>query len=203
MAAAGKVRIGFSKPYVADYACSGGTITYSNGMRLARGVEVALETNTSESDPFYADNTAAETEDGNFTDGTVTLTVDGLFQEVERSLMGLPTATDGWIDYDDRQSIPYKGVGYIEKYVSDNVESFCPVVLVKTAFNQLADSAATSEGKRNYKTQALTARVLRGDDDNHTWKKLGEEDFATEAEAEAAIKELFNIADNADEDDDP
>ena len=36
----GRIITGFSKPYVAKYAESSGTVTYSDGMVLARGVEV-------------------------------------------------------------------------------------------------------------------------------------------------------------------
>ena len=43
MAAAGRVVTGFSKPYVAKYNVSGSTVTYSDGMKLARGVDVSIE----------------------------------------------------------------------------------------------------------------------------------------------------------------
>ena len=42
MAANGRVITGFSKPYIANYAASGTTVTYSGGMVLARGVSVSL-----------------------------------------------------------------------------------------------------------------------------------------------------------------
>lgn len=38
----GKVITGYSKPYVALYNNNGGTITYTSGMPLARGVDVSL-----------------------------------------------------------------------------------------------------------------------------------------------------------------
>lgn len=194
MSAAGKVCTGFSLPYIAEYECNDGVISYSNGRKLARGVSVELSLDESDSDAFRADNQDAETEAGKFTSGTVNLTVDGLFADAEAQIQGLPTATDGWYDYDDRQNKPYLGIGYIARYQSEGVESFEPTILVKTSFNQIGKSHQTGEKTKNYQTQALSARILRGDDEYHTWKKIAEEDYATEAEAEAAIKEVFNIS---------
>ena len=50
--AEGKVCTGFSDPYVAIYNESGGVITYTGGMRLARGVEVSIEPEVGDTDPF-------------------------------------------------------------------------------------------------------------------------------------------------------
>ena len=88
--AEGKVCTGFSDPYVAIYNESGGVITYTGGMRLARGVEVSIEPEVGDTDPFYADNVTSETVPAKFTGGTITLTVDGLKEEAEKLIMGLP-----------------------------------------------------------------------------------------------------------------
>lgn len=193
MAAAGKVCTGFSLPWVAKYSESGGVITYSNAMRLARGVDVSLEPDSSDDNVFYADNQKAESDGGIFTGGTLGLTVDGLFIEAERMIMGLPAAVDGWVDYDDNQKVPYMGVGYVARYQSDGVETFVPTIVVKAQFGQIQSSHATSEDTKNYQTQSLSASVFRGDDDTHKWKRVGD-DYDTEAEAEAAIKEVFNVS---------
>lgn len=193
MAAAGKVCTGFSKPYVAEYSESAGVITYSNGQLLARGVDVSLEPESSEDNNFYADNIAAETAGGVFTGGTVTLTVDGLLINAERLIMGLPAADqDGWTHYGDDQQTPYMAIGYIARYMSDGVTSFVPTVLVKTAFQQITNSAATQEDEIDWQTQELTATIFRGDDANHNWKYVGDS-FTTEALAEAALKTKLNI----------
>ena len=196
MAAAGKVCTGFSLPYVAKYACADGVISYSAGRKLARGVDVSIEPDSAEDNVFYADNAAAETDAGTFTGGTLNLTVDGLFQEAEQMIMGLPAPANNsdWLDYDDDQVVPYVGVGYVARYQSDGVTTYCPTIIVKVQFNQLQSSHATSEEQKNYQTQALSAAILRGDNAKHKWKRLGKEDYATEAEAEAAIKTALNIA---------
>ena len=51
--AAGRVRTGFSLPYVALYSATGTVITYSNGQRLARGVSVSIEAEAEDDNIFY------------------------------------------------------------------------------------------------------------------------------------------------------
>lgn len=193
--AAGKVCTGFSKPYVARYAASGTTITYSDGQLLARGVDVDIEPETADDNNFYADNVLAESGDKVFTGGTVTLTVDGLFVAAEKLIMGLPTPSTGdWVEYDDDQSVPYVGIGFIARYMSDGVTSYTPYVLCKCRFNEISTNAATQEDQIDWQTQELTATIYRSDSAKHTWKKLGKTDYATEDAAEAAIKTLFAIS---------
>lgn len=194
MSAAGKVCIGFSKPYVAVYSNSGTTVSYSDGRVLARGVDVSIEPETSDDNKFYADNTEAETDAGTFSGGTLSLTVDGLHQEAESLIMGLPAADQsGWISYGDSQTVPFVGVGYIAKYMSGGETTYVPTIIPKVVFNQISSAHATSEDSLNFQTQALTAQIKRADDADRSWKYLGEPQ-ATEALAEAAIKTKFGIS---------
>lgn len=190
--AAGRVCTGFSLPYVAKYAASGGTITYSDGQKLARGVSVSIEPESSDDNNFYADNILAESAGTTFTGGDLNLTVDGLLAEAEKLIMGLPAASGDWMVYDDTQEVPYVGVGFIARYQSDGVVSFVPIVLVKCQFNQLSTSAETQEDTINWQTQELTAKIMRGDDSAKSWKKVGSAQ-TTEAAAEALIKTALGI----------
>ena len=192
--AAGKVCTGFSLPYVAKYSNTGNAVTYSNGMKLARGVNVSIDPESSDDNNFYADNVLAESADSTFTSATLTLTVDGLLPAAEEMVMGVaaPSGADGWIAYGDDQSVPYVGVGFIARYMSDGVTTFTPYVLAKCMFNQLPTNAETQEEQINWQTQELTARVMRGDDAKHNWKYVGG-DFETEAAAEAALKTKLGI----------
>lgn len=194
MSAAGRVCTGFSKPYVAKYAASGGVVTYSDGMLLARGVDVEIEPDTASDDNiFYADNVAAETVGGTFTGGTVTLTVDGLLDAARRLVLGLPAAgTDGFMAYGDDQNIPNVGIGFVARYMSDGVTTYVPVVLAKCRFNEPAINAATQEEEIDWQTEELEAAVMRDDSANHVWKYLGTEQ-SSEADAEAKIKTKLNI----------
>lgn len=194
MAAAGRVAIGFSKPYVADYVNTGGVVTFANAQILARGVGVTIDPDTSDDNVFYADNQAAETDTGSFTGGSITLTVDGLFTSAARFLYGLAAAdTDGWVAYDDRMTNGYKAVGYIGKYISEGVVSYVPTVIVKTSFNQPGEELNTQEDEIDWQTCELTGRVLRGDDQYHTWRYITEEGYATEAAAEAVLRAKLGI----------
>ena len=192
-AAAGRVAIGFSKPYVAIYAASAGVVTYSSGQKLARGVSVSLDVNSADENTFYADNQAAETAGGEFADGSVTLTVDGLLMAAHRLIRGLPAAdSDGWTPDGDATQIPYCGIGYITKYMSGGVIVWVPTVLCKAKFAVPEEEAETQGEEIDWQTQELNAALMRDDSTAHNWRFLGAE-FATEAAAEAALKTKLGI----------
>lgn len=191
--AAGRVCTGFSKPYVAKYNANAGIVTFTEGRVLARGVSVSLEPNSSSDNKFFADNQLAESADGTFTSGTVTLTVDGLFMDAERFIQGLPAAgSDGWTEYGDNKETPYIAVGYIARYQSDGVESFVPTIIPKTKFGLFNQSAQTQEEEIDWQTQEITANVMRADNSNHNWKMVGS-GYTTEAEAELALQTKLGI----------
>ena len=192
--AAGKVCTGFSKPYVAKYSANGGTVSYTSGQLLARGVSVSGSADQADDNNFYADNIVAETESGVFTSGELTLTVDGLFQDAEKLIMGLPTAgTDGFVGYDDDQAIPDVGIGFIVRYMSGGSTTYTPVIFPRCAFRFPNIDASTQEENIDWQTQELTALIKRAEDGKNTWKYVGG-DLTTEAAAEDKIKTKFGIS---------
>ena len=186
----GKVCTGFSKPFVALYSATGGAVTYSGGIPLARGVEVSLDVEGSSDNDFYADNVIAETDNQAFTSGTVTLTVDGLKAAARKLISGVTTTkTVGqveWDVYDDAAVVPYVGIGFIARYMEDGVTTYAPVVLTKCKFSPEGLDAATQEEEIDWQTSELEATIYRDDSTNHAWKMIGA-DQTTEAAAEAAI----------------
>lgn len=186
----GKVCTGFSKPFVALYAATGGAVTYSGGIPLARGVEVSLDVEGSSDNDFYADNVIAETDNQAFTSGTVTLTVDGLKAAARKLISGVTTTkTVGqveWDVYDDAAVVPYVGIGFIARYMEDGVTTYAPVILTKCKFSPEGLDAATQEEEIDWQTSELEATIYRDDSTNHAWKMIGA-DQTTEAAAEAAI----------------
>lgn len=186
--AAGRVTTGFSKPYVALYASSGTTVTYSSCTQLARGVNVSVEAGEASNDNvFYADNQTAETLAGFFSGGTVTLTVDGLIDTTRKMILGLPAKdSDGFYHYGDGMAVPNVGIGYIARVQSDSVVSYVPTILTKAKFNVPTQAAATQEDEIDWQTEELTAVLMRDDTGTHDWKLVGE-GYATEALAEAAM----------------
>ena len=191
--AAGRVMTGFSLPYVALYTANGGTVTYSRGQRLARGVQVSIEAEAEDDNIFYADNISAESAPGIFTSGTATFTVDGLKLAAEQLIMGIPDADEqGFIHYGENLTIPYVGVGFICRYMEDGVTSYVPYILTKCRFVTPGVDAQTATETIEWQTQEITATLLRDDTANHDWKLVGAEQ-TTEALAEAKIKAIFNI----------
>ena len=191
--AAGKVCTGFSKPYVAKYLATGGTVSYTSGQLLARGVSVSGSADQADDNNFYADNIVAETESGVFTSGELTLTVDGLFQSAEQLIMGLTNAgSDGFIAYDDDQAIPDVGIGFIVRYMSGGSTTYTPVIFPRCAFHFPNVDAATQEENIDWQTQELTATIKRAEDSKNTWKKVGG-DLTTEQAAEDKLKTYFGI----------
>ena len=188
----GQVTTGFSKPYVALYTCTNGVISYSDGQPLARGVEVNVEPESSEDNNFYADNQEAESDSGKFTGGTISLTVDGLLTAAERLVMGLPAATEGWMDYDDDQQIPEVGIGFIRRVMSGGVTSYIPYILVRAVFSQIPVNGATQEEEIDWQTTELSATLKRGQDAKHRWKRVGQ-NCQTEEAAEAMIQAALGI----------
>lgn len=202
MAAAGKVLTGFSKPYVALYAESSGTISYSSGQVLARGVSVAVAPDAPGDDNiFYADNGPAEQVSGRFTGGTVTLTVDGLLAAAEKLIYGLPTATavtvgTGTVDtykYGDTAVAPDCGAGWIERYMSDGTTYYVARALRKIKFQPRSNNANTQGEDIEWQTSELTATIMRDDSSNHEWQWFSA-DLTSEDAAEKALKVYLGIS---------
>lgn len=194
MPAAGKVITGYSLPYAALYAASEGVVTYSSGQKLARGVSVKASPESSDSNNFYADNIIAESLAGAFTGGQVIFTVDGLLQASERLIQGLPAVDeDGLAHYNDDQQKPFCGTGFVVRYMSQGVTYYTPVIFPKGTFNQLDTSAETQGEEVDFQTQELVFNIMKNDTVKHDWKLVGGE-LASEAAAEAIIKDYFGIA---------
>lgn len=195
--AAGKVCTGFSLPYVAVYSNSGSTISYASGQKLARGVSVSVAPEVADNNNFYADNVLAESVNGMFTGGTVTLTVDGLLPAAEKLIFGLGNAstvsTVSVYTYGDSATPPYVGIGFIARYMSDGVTSYKAVVLTKCKFSLPTEEAATQEDQISWQTQALNATIMRDDSEDHVWKYVGATEYTSESAAEADLKKLLSI----------
>lgn len=188
------VTTGFSKPYVAEYSNTNGTNAYSDGILLARGVSVSVDLDTVDDNNFYADNILAESEKGNVTGGTLTLTVDGLDAAAKRLIQGLPAADgDGWTAYGNEANPPYVGVGFVRRTMNNGTTNYWAVVFPKCRFNFYNEEAETSEDQISWQTMELEATFMRDDTTNQNWKYVSDTAFTTEALAEAAIKTYLSI----------
>lgn len=192
MSVMGRVITGFSKPYVAVYKNNNGTISYDDAQILARGVSVSLDIESSDDNKFYADNQTAESASGAFTDGTVTLTVDGTLAAARRLIFGLPAAdSDGLVKYGDGMEVPDVGIAYVVRYMSEGVTHYVPQIIPKAKFNLPTKEAATQEDEIDWQTEELTAVIMRDDSSDHTWFIDSDTTYSTEAAAEAIITSFF------------
>lgn len=187
-AAAGRVATGFSKPYVAKYIASGTSVIYTGCRRLARGVNVNVQPESSDDNNFYADNVAAESASGVFTGGTLGLEVDGLFTSSYNFIMGIDDVQSGWTADGESAEVPYMGVGFIVRWMSEGVTSYQPVVIAKTKFSIPEEERATQEDEIDWQTTSLSANMMRDDTTAAAWRYRGE-DYSTESAAEEALVE--------------
>lgn len=202
----GAVTTGFRYPVVAKYNNNGGTVSYSDGRDLARGVSMDVDIEVyGENNVFYANDGAAEEAKPKFKRGTVNLTVDGLFRASEDLILGSLTtesvavgtgtgaATVSVSDNDDDQEIPYVGYGVVLRRQSAGVEFFQGLVYPKTRFNQFAPSAETQGEEIDWQTTDLSAALLRDDTPKHKWQRLTEP-LATDLEAYNAVRVMLDMS---------
>ena len=193
--------IGLSKPYYGIYSATGNAGSYANGAVMGKATEANIEIDTTEDNNLYADNAIAET-DRSFAGGTLTLSTDDLSQDVAKAILGLTentiTGIEGVTDtsvkelvYDDTQTTPYLGVGFIVKKKVGGAYKWRAVVLSKVMFSVPADAATTQGESIEWQVPELSATIMRDDSETHMWKR--EATFTTEAQAEAYIKARLNI----------
>ena len=193
--------IGLSKPYYGIYNVSGTTVSYSDGAVMGKATEANIGINTTEDNNLYADNAIAET-DRSCSGGSLALSTDDLSQEVSKAILGLTentiTGIEGVTDvsvkelvYDDTQTTPYLGVGFIVKKKVGGSYKWRAVVLCKVMFSVPADAATTQGESIEWQVPELNATIMRDDSATHMWKR--EATFTTEAQAEAYIMARLNI----------
>ena len=194
--------IGLSKPYYGIYSATGNAVSYANGAVMGKATEANVDIKTTEDNNLRADNAIAET-DRSFAGGTLTLSTDDLSQDVAKAILGLTetaiTGIEGVTDtsvkelvYDDTQTTPYLGVGFIVKKKVGGAYKWRAVVLSKVMFSVPADAATTQGESIEWQVPELSATIMRDDSDTHMWKR--EATFTTEAQAEAYLKARLSIA---------
>ena len=198
------VTTGFSMPYVAKYANTGTTVTYTSGMDLARGVSMSLEIDTADDNNFYANNVLAEVETAQFTSVSATVTVDGLSNEAATLICGLPAPTSLEVGapettvqmqgYGEALNPPYVGFGSVRRTQMEGKVEYWPLIIPKIKFGLPSDEMATQEDQIDWQTQELTATIQRDDTTAKNWKVISAEGLATEAEAYAAVKAFLGGA---------
>lgn len=195
-------KIGLSKPYYAKYSWDGSQIIYSGGGVLGKYTEVSIDIEDADDNILYADNGPAES-DTSFAGGTVTITTDDLSPDAMVEALGLSTTaitaegvtTTGaeWLEFNDDQNVPYLALAGIVKRKVRGAIKWQAFALPKIKFSNPSLAVTTQGETIEWQTQEMNAEILRADDTKHGWFRLSSY-LNSEAEAEAAIKQMLEIA---------
>ena len=80
---------GLSKLIIAKYSHSDGTTTYSEGNIPEKMSEYSLDITTTDNNNLYLDNEIAESEGGEFKEGTLTITTGELMPATSKLLLSI------------------------------------------------------------------------------------------------------------------
>lgn len=194
------VTTGFSNIHVALYAAENGAVSYTSVHKLGRSVSMSTDISTSDDNNFYADDRLAETETGSaFTDGSGTMTIDGLTPDDEAFLMGLKAGdkvTVGsneveTLEYGAEMDPPYIGIGAVKKVQRDGKSYWGAMVLCKCRCKVPGDDASTQEDQIDWQTQDIDFTIMRDDSTKNRWKVIPQKLFETENDAVAFIKKVL------------
>lgn len=193
-------RIGLSKPYIATYVNTNGTVTYSARTVLGKYTNIDMSLDSADENILYADNGPAES-DSQFSGGTVTVTTDDLRAEafktalglVEETISGVTTGSPKWMVFNDSQNAPYFALGGIIKKKVDGAYKWQAFILEKIKFRNPDLSVATQGETIEWQTPELEATILRSDASGHPWYRLSTE-LDSEEDAVAAIEGYLVVA---------
>lgn len=194
--------IGLSKPYIATYVNTSGTITYSARTVLGKYTEIDISLDSADDNILYADNGPAES-DSQFSGGTVTVTTDDLRPDAFKTALGLIEAAIAatmattspepkWLVFDDQQAAPYFALGGIIKKKVDGAYKWQAFILEKIKFKN-PDLSLTTQGETiEWQTPELEATILRSDATNHPWYRISTL-LDSEEDAVAAIEAYLTV----------
>lgn len=187
-------RIGLSKPYIATYVNTAGTVTYSARTVLGKFTNIDMSLNSADENILYADNGPAES-DSQFSGGAVKVTTDDLRAEAfktalglaEEAISGVTSGSPKWMVFNDDQSAPYFALAGIIKKKVDGVLKWQAFILEKIRFRN-PDLAVTTQGETiEWQTPELEAAIFRSDAGKHPWYRISTE-LDSEEDAVAAIE---------------
>ena len=193
--------IGCSYLKYAKYAESQGVVSYSDGGTAAKLVSVNVSLDSASDNDFYADNSIDET-DKVFSGGTLTVNTNDLTDAVSKALLGLQDQTleniTGITDssvkellFDDRQVVPYLGIGMVIKHQRAGAAAWTAIILPKVQFSVPNDAAETQGKQISWQTPELVGSIMRDDSAYRAWKKQAT--FTTEAQAVLYINDRLSI----------
>lgn len=142
---------------------------------------------------LYADDAIAES-DKSFQEGTITLGIDDLSNEIQVEFLGHEVNEQtGEITAKGADDSPYVGIGFYGVKKVNGTRKYRAIWLTKVQFAEPEDTNATKGESVEFNTPTLTGTIFL--DENGDWKK--ENTFDTEAEAKAYLEAKAGITPQA------
>lgn len=187
--------IGLKYPVVSKYNESGGAVSHTDGMVLAKAIQASISINQY-GVTLYADDGLAESEKG-FQDGTVALNVDDLSQDGAKFIFGASEAAGGVTGDDTIKMLVYKGdddvpdvgVGFYAPRKKSGVRSYRAIFFTRVKFGYPNETIDTKGEQITYGTPTIQGAIQL--DATGVWKR--EITVADEAKAVAWLNTQAGI----------
>lgn len=187
--------IGLKYPVVGKYNESGGTVSHTDGMVLAKAIQANMSINLF-SATLYADDGLSESDKG-FQDGTIGLNVDDLSQDAAKFIFGATEAAGGVTGDDTTKMLVYKGdddvpdvgVGFYAPRKKSGVRSYRAIFFTRVKFGYPNETLDTKGEQITYGTPTIQGAIQL--DATGVWKR--EITVADEAKAVAWLKTQAGI----------
>lgn len=187
--------IGLKYPVVGKYSESGGTVSHTDGMVLAKAIQANMSINLF-SAMLYADDGLSESDKG-FQDGTIGLNIDDLSQDAAKFIFGANEAAGGVTGDDTTKMLVYKGdddvpdvgVGFYAPRKKSGVRSYRAIFFTRVKFGYPNETLDTKGEQITYGTPTIQGAIQL--DATGVWKR--EITVADEAKAIAWLKTQAGI----------
>lgn len=191
-------KVGLKYPVFAIATETTSAISYANGGVLAKAITAKVNINSND-EKLYADDAICES-DASFSDGTVTIGVDDLYDTAKTALLGYIEGTTIDVSAGTKELLAsgnavhaYVGFGFYGKVMRNNVAKWRAIWLKKVQFKEPSDEYETKGQKTTFKTPELEGTIMVAVDGY--WKE--EATFDTEAEAVSYLNTKAGITTTA------
>lgn len=187
--------IGLKYPVVGKYAESGGAVSHTDGMVLAKAIQAGISV-TQFGTTLYADDGLSESDKG-FQEGTIDLNIDDLSQDAAKFIFGATEAAGGVTGDDTTKMLVYKGdddvpdvgVGFYAPRKKSGVRSYRAIFFTRVKFGYPNETLDTKGEQITYGTPTIQGAIQL--DATGEWKR--EITVADEAKAVAWLKTQAGI----------
>lgn len=180
-------KIGLKYPVCAKYSDITGTPVYTNGMVMAKAIEVKISWDKNDEE-LCADDALDEC-DNSIIGGKEILSINELPDKVQAFLFGHETTKDGEIVIAETDISPYVGHGFYGKVKIGGAVKWRTVWISKMIFGVPDDETKTKGKKIEYLTPTVEGKITKDIRNKFVYKKLHD----TEASAIAYLNAKAGI----------